>query len=101
MVLYGISIMIYGIFMVLYGIRYKVERRGIKYQKFLYHCVLPVFLLYRILTLLLFKASFNTKRFKNFYSMKTCLDLNNTVDSGIYYFRRQFEVNKIKNFYRV
>ena len=36
-------------------------------------------------TLLLFKASFNTKRFKNFYSMKTCLDLDNTVDSGIYY----------------
>ena len=41
--------------------------------------------LYGKFTLLLFKASFNTKRFKNFYSMKTCLDLNNTVDSGIYY----------------
>ena len=41
--------------------------------------------LYGVFTLLLFKASFNTKRFKNFYSMKTCLDLNYTVDSGIYY----------------
>ena len=41
--------------------------------------------LYGVFTLLLFKASFNTKRFKIFYSMKTCLDLDNTVDLGIYY----------------
>ena len=82
MVLYGIIRYIY------YDIRYyryKVERRGIKYQKFLYHCVLPVFLLYRRLTVLLFKRQFKVNKIKNFYSMKTCLDLNNTVDSGIYY----------------
>ena len=98
MVLYGIIRYIY------YDIRYyryKVERRGIRYQKFLYHHGLPVFLFYRILTLLLFKGKIDTNKIKNFYSMKTCLDLNNTVDSGIYYFRRQFEVNKIKNFYRL
>ena len=85
MVLYGISIMIYGII----GIRLKEE--GLDIKNFLYHCVLPVFLFYRILTLLLFKSQFQPNKIKNFYSMKTCLDLNNTVDSGIYYFRRQFE----------
>ena len=62
---------------------------------------LPVFLFYRRLTVLLFKGKIEVNKIKNFYSMKTCLDLNNTVDSGIYYFRRQFKVNKIKNFYRL
>ena len=75
--------------MVLYGIiGIRLKEEGLDIKNFLYHCVLLVFLFYRILTLLLFKASFNTKRFKNFYSMKTCLDLNNTVDSGIYYLKR-------------
>ena len=75
--------------MVLYGIiGIRLKEEGLDIKNFFYHCVLPVFLFYRISTLLLFKASFNTKRFKNFYSMKTCLDLNNTVDSGIYYLKR-------------
>ena len=77
--------MLYGII----GIRLKEE--GLDIKNFLYHCVLPVFLFYRILTLLLFKVKIEPNKIKNFYSMKTCLNLNNTVDSGIYYFRRQFE----------
>ena len=78
--------------MVLYGIiGIRLKEEGLDIKNFLYHCVLPVFLFYRILTLLLFKVKIEPNKIKNFYSMKTCLDLNNTVDSGIYYFRRQFE----------
>ena len=49
---------------------------------------MPVFLFYRRLTVLLFKGKIESNKIKNFYSMKTCLDLNNTVDSGIYYLKR-------------
>ena len=40
---------------------------------------------YGIACLVLFKDKIEPNKIKNFYSMKTCLDLNNIVDSGIYY----------------
>ena len=89
MVIYGVIRYIYYDIWYFYGViryyRYKVERRGLKYQKFLYHCGLPVFLFYRRLTILLFKGKIEVNKIKIFYSMKTCLDLNNTIDSDIYY----------------
>ena len=58
-----------------------------------------VFLFYHRLTVLLFKRQFKPNKIKNFYSMKTCLDLNNTVDSGIYYLEDNLNQIKSKNFY--
>ena len=90
--LYGISIMIYGII----GIRLKEE--GLDIKNFYTITVLPVFLFYRKLTVLLFKDKIEPNKIKNFYSMKTCLDLNNTVDSGIYYLEDNLKRYKSKIF---
>ena len=71
MVLYGIIRYIY------YDIRYyryKVERRGIKYQNFLYHCVLPKSLIYYKLTVLLFRRQFEVNKIKNFFTIGVGMD---------------------------